>query len=206
MSLCLSQHLKLARVSVLSNFQTRKTPPFTPRVSLIRPRGILLLPQWGQIDNWFAPSMNIFRLDLSRYGSNMLSCGYRLGLSSRERIESSWKPSFLVCWLILKLEKEMRGRDGPTGRANFVNTNFLRQMRQEHVYKIIFVLMKFRVTISVLNPLIRSPKCLKKICVWYKGRRDLILIKRVARSLFGVWDFYGEGTGTYLLCLVALPR
>ena len=49
--------------------------------------------------------------------------------------------------------------------------------------------MKFRVTISVLNPLIRSPKCLKKICVGYKGRRDLILIKRVARSLFGVWDF-----------------
>ena len=43
----------------------------------------------------------------------------------------------------------MRGRDGPTGRAKFVNTNFLRQMRQEHVYKIIIVFMKFGVTISV---------------------------------------------------------
>ncbi|CAL8141384.1 unnamed protein product [Prunus armeniaca] len=27
----------------------------------------------------------------------------------------------------------MRGRDCPTGRAKFVNTNFLQQMRQEHV-------------------------------------------------------------------------
>lgn len=34
------------------------------------------------------------------------------------------------------MEIKIRGRDCPTKRAKFINTKFMQQMKQEHVYEI----------------------------------------------------------------------